>query len=48
MERPSIAAAAFDRPSVRVRTLANIRWIAIFGQLVTLLVVGLWFGFPLP
>ena len=48
MERPSIAAAAFDRPSVRVRTLANIRWIAIFGQLLTLLVVGLWFGFPLP
>ncbi|MBU6164864.1 MAG: ActS/PrrB/RegB family redox-sensitive histidine kinase [Alphaproteobacteria bacterium] len=48
MERPSIAAAAFDRPSVRVRTLANIRWIAIFGQFVTLLVVGLWFGFPLP
>ena len=48
MERPSIAAAAFDRPSVRVRTLANIRWIAIFGQFITLLVVGLWFEFPLP
>ncbi len=47
MERPSIAAAAFDRPSVRVRTLANIRWIAIAGQLMTLLVVGLWFRFPL-
>jgi two-component system sensor histidine kinase RegB len=48
MERLSIAAAAFDRPSVRVRTLANIRWIAIFGQFITLLVVGLWFEFPLP
>lgn len=48
MERPSIAAAAFDRPGVRVRTLAAIRWIAIVGQFTTLLVVGLWFGYPLP
>lgn len=48
MERPSIAASAFDRPGVRVRTLANIRWIAILGQFTTLLVVGLWFGYPLP
>jgi two-component system, sensor histidine kinase RegB len=47
MERPSIAASAFDRPGVRVRTLANIRWIAILGQFTTLLVVGLWFGYPL-
>lgn len=48
MERPSIAAAAFDRPGVRVRTLAAIRWIAILGQFTTLLVVGLGFGYPLP
>ncbi|MFZ4382360.1 MAG: ActS/PrrB/RegB family redox-sensitive histidine kinase [Sandarakinorhabdus sp.] len=48
MERPSIAAAAFDRPGVRVRTLAAIRWIAILGQFATLLVVGLGFGYPLP
>lgn len=48
MERLSIAATAFDRPGVRVRTLAGIRWIAILGQLTTLLVVGLWFGYPLP
>lgn len=48
MERPSIAAAAFDRPGVRVRTLAGIRWTAILGQFTTLLVVGLWFGYPLP
>ena len=48
MERLSIAATAFDRPGVRVRTLAGIRWIAIVGQLTTLLVVGLWFGYPLP
>jgi two-component system, sensor histidine kinase RegB len=48
MERPSIAASAFDRPGVRVRTLAGIRWIAILGQFTTLLVVGLWFEYPLP
>jgi two-component system, sensor histidine kinase RegB len=48
MDRPSIAASAFDRPGVRVRTLAGIRWIAILGQFTTLLVVGLWFGYPLP
>lgn len=47
MERPSIAAAAFDRPGVRVRTLAILRWIAITGQFVTLIFVGLYLGFPL-
>ncbi len=47
MERPSIAAAAFDRPGVRVRTLANLRWIAIGGQFVTLVFVGLYLGYPL-
>lgn len=47
MERPSIAAAAFDRPGVRVRTLAALRWIAIVGQFATLLIVGLWMGYPL-
>ncbi len=47
MERPSIAASAFDRPGVRVRTLAGLRWIAIGGQFVTLIVVGLYLGYPL-
>lgn len=47
MERPSIAAAAFDRPGVRVRTLAVLRWIAIGGQFVTLIFVGLYLGYPL-
>ncbi|PZN96472.1 MAG: sensor histidine kinase [Alphaproteobacteria bacterium] len=47
MERPSIAAAAFDRPGVRVRTLANLRWIAIGGQFVTLVFVGLYLDYPL-
>ena len=31
-----------------MRTLAGIRWIAILGQFTTLLMVGLWFRFPLP
>ena len=48
MERPSIAASAFDRPGVRVRTLATLRWIAISGQFATLIVVGLYLRFPLP
>ncbi len=48
MEIPSIAATAFDRPGVKVRTLAILRWIAIGGQFTTLIVVGLGFGYPLP
>jgi two-component system sensor histidine kinase RegB len=48
MERPSIAASAFDRPGVRVRTLATLRWIAISGQFATLIVVGIYLRFPLP
>ncbi|MBC7519902.1 MAG: ActS/PrrB/RegB family redox-sensitive histidine kinase [Sandarakinorhabdus sp.] len=47
MERSSIAASAFDRPGVRVRTLAGLRWIAIGGQFSTLIFVGLYLGFPL-
>lgn len=47
MERLSIAATAFDRPGVRVRTLANLRWIAIGGQCCTLVFVGLYLGYPL-
>ncbi len=48
MESRSIAASAFDRPGVRVRTLAALRWIAIAGQVVTLIVVGLYMRYPLP
>lgn len=35
-------------PDVRVRTLVALRWLGIVGQLVTLGVVGLLLGFPLP
>lgn len=47
MERPSIAQSAFDRPGVRVRTLATLRWIAIIGQAATLVIVGLVLNYPL-
>jgi len=35
-------------PGVRVRTLLTIRWIAIIGQFVTLVIVGLVLQYPLP
>ncbi|MGD9539013.1 MAG: ActS/PrrB/RegB family redox-sensitive histidine kinase [Alphaproteobacteria bacterium] len=43
-------ASAFHRPAgpVRLRTLVFIRWIAIAGQLVTLLTVNFTLGFDLP
>ncbi len=34
-------------PGVRVRTLLTIRWIAIIGQLVTLIIVGVVLNYPL-
>lgn len=43
----SYAAAAIERPGVRVRTLMALRWIAIIGQCVTLVVVGVYLEFPL-
>ena len=39
--------AALERPGVRVRTLVAIRWIAIGGQFVTMIVVGLYLRYPL-
>ena len=44
---PSLVAAALDRPGVRVWTLVSLRWIAIGGQLATLIYVGLYLQFPL-
>lgn len=39
---------ALDRPGVRVQTLVLLRWSAIGGQLIALLIVGLWLGYPVP
>ncbi|MFN3371924.1 MAG: sensor histidine kinase, partial [Sphingomonadaceae bacterium] len=37
-----------DRPGVRVQTIVRLRWSAIAGQLLALLVVGVAMGFPIP
>lgn len=39
---------ALDQPGVRVQTLVLLRWMAIAGQLLALLVVGLGFHFTIP
>lgn len=43
-------AAKFGPSSRRLRleTLVRLRWVAVAGQLLTILVVALWFEFPLP
>jgi len=33
---------------LKLSTLIRLRWLAVGGQSVAILVVGLWFGFPLP
>lgn len=38
---------ALDQPGVRVRTLVQLRWAAIVGQMITLLIVGAGLGFPI-
>jgi two-component system, sensor histidine kinase RegB len=39
---------AMDRPGVRVQTLVLLRWSAIGGQLLALLIVGIGLGYPIP
>ncbi len=39
---------AMDRPGVRVQTLVLLRWSAIAGQLLALLIVGIGLGYPIP
>ncbi|WP_018700589.1 ActS/PrrB/RegB family redox-sensitive histidine kinase [Amorphus coralli] len=39
---------AFGQRNVRLDTLIRLRWLAVFGQTVTVLVVAFGFGFPLP
>ena len=40
------ASAAHGR--INLRTLVLIRWIAVFGQAATILLVHFWIGFSLP
>lgn len=44
----TLSPLALDRPAVRVRTLTQLRWAAVIGQMVTLVVVGLLLDFELP
>lgn len=49
MERAAaFTPTALGAPGVRVRTLVTLRWLAIFGQLATLAIVGIVLQFPLP
>ncbi len=46
---PARALAALSAlPRVQVRTLVRLRWVAIAGQLFTLVLVGVVFGYPVP
>ena len=40
--------SGFSGPGLRLSTLNRLRWLAISGQTVTILIVGLWLGFPVP
>jgi two-component system sensor histidine kinase RegB len=42
------ASGAWSGRRLRLSTLIRLRWLAIGGQTGAILVVGLWFGFPLP
>ena len=42
------ASLEYSRRRLRLSTLIGLRWLAIVGQTLAVLLVGLWFGFPLP
>lgn len=44
----AFVSAALERSSVRMQTLLQLRWIALFGQVATVVVVGLYLRYPLP
>ena len=44
----SIADAVPTQPTVRLKTLVGLRWFAVIGQAITVLVVHYWFEFDLP
>jgi two-component system sensor histidine kinase RegB len=46
--RGRLDAAGWSGRGLRLSTLIRLRWLAISGQTAAILVVGLWFGFPLP
>lgn len=40
--------AGWSGRRLRLSTLIRLRWLAVGGQTAAILIVGLWFGFPLP
>lgn len=42
------ASARWSGRRLRLSTLIRLRWLAVAGQTVAIMVVGLWFGLPLP
>ena len=44
----SVADAVPTQPTVRLKTLVGLRWFAVIGQAITVLVVHYWFEFDLP
>src|SRR5687768_18468508 len=44
----SEGAAGWSGRRLRLSTLIRLRWLAVAGQTAAILVVGLWFEFPLP
>lgn len=40
--------AGIGGPRLRLSTLNRLRWLAIAGQTIAVLIVGLWLGFPVP
>ena len=47
-QSPSASSDRFSRGRLRLRTLVLIRWIAVAGQTVTVLLVSFGLGFPVP
>jgi two-component system sensor histidine kinase RegB len=45
---PTDASGGWSGRGLRLSTLIRLRWLAIGGQTAAILIVGLWFSFPLP
>ena len=48
LRAPADRSRAWSGRRLRLSTLARLRWLAIGGQTAAILIVGLWFEFPLP
>jgi two-component system sensor histidine kinase RegB len=48
MDETSASQPDFSGRALRLSTLVRLRWLAVAGQTVAVVVVGLWFRFPVP